>query len=100
MEDSLMPDLPFSARREFAEIQGFGFQLASGGGAQALPTALLATQALVLQSDRQVTVKLGDIVLNPGGIIVVYNGTVATDPPTVTNASGLTANIRGVALGG
>lgn len=98
--DALVPDIPFTGRREFVEVQGFEYTQASGGGAAAIPTSAIGTiQALVLQADKAVTVALGNITLQPGGIVVIYNGTPATNPPTVNNASGSTAAIRGVAFG-
>ena len=98
--DEPVPNLPFAVRREFVTMQSFDVQRATGGGAVALPTTGITTlQALVLQSDKAVTVAMGNISLEAGGMIVVYGGTPATSPPTVTNASGSTATVRGIALG-
>jgi hypothetical protein len=98
--DALVPDLPFVGRREFVKVHGFEDTQADGTTDVAIATANIDTpQALVIQADKAVTVKLGAITLEPGGIIVVYGGTPATNPPTVSNASGETATIRGVVLG-
>ncbi len=100
LSDSLVPDLPLSIRREFAEVAGFENAQASGGGAQAIPTSHIATpKVLVVQCDKTVTVVLGAITLSPGGFIVIVDGAPATNPPTVDNASGSTAKVRGVVLG-
>lgn len=98
--DALVPDVPFSGRREYVEGNGFEYTQATGGGPAVLPVPNLSSiNALIIQTDKQVTVAMGSIVLNPGGIIVVFDGTPATTPPTIDNASGSTARIRGVALG-
>ena len=100
MPDALVPDLPLSIRREFAEIAGFEKEQASGGGAEAIPTSHIGTpQVLIVQADKAVTVALGNITLSAGGFIIVVDGAPATNPPTVTNASGSTAKVRGVVLG-
>ena len=98
--NALVPNFPFVGRREYVEVQGFEYEQATGGGAVAIPTSQIGTiSALLLQPDKQVTVALGNIVLSPGGLILIFDGTPATNPPTVTNASGSTAKIRGVAFG-
>lgn len=98
--NALVPDFPFVARREYVEVQGFEYEQATGGGAVVIPTGnIAALSALLLQADKAVTVALGNITLSPGGLILVFDGTPATSPPTVTNASGSTAKIRGVGFG-
>jgi hypothetical protein len=98
--NALVPNFPFVGRREYAEIMGFEYAQATGGGAVAIPTASIASlQALLLQADQEVTVALGNIVLSPGGLILVFDGIPATNPPTVTNASGSTTLVRGVGFG-
>lgn len=98
--NALVPNFPFVGRREFTEIIGFEYQQVTGGGAVAIPTSNIATlQALILQTDKAVTIAMGNIVLSPGGLILVFDGTPATSPPTVTNASGSTALIRGIGCG-
>jgi hypothetical protein len=98
--NALVPNFPFVGRREYAEIIGFEYAQSTGGGAVAIPTASIAAmQALFLQADQEITVALGNIVLSPGGLILVFDGAPATNPPTVTNASGATALVRGVGFG-
>jgi len=98
--DEFIPDFPFNARREFVETQGFDYQQPSDNTATAIPTSKITTmQAMILQSDKLVTVAMGNITMNPGGLIVLYNCTPATNPPTVNNNSGSTAKVRGVAFG-
>ena len=98
--DALVPDLPFQGRREFVEIQGFEYTQADGTSDVAIPSSSIATpQALVIQADKAITVDLGEVELEAGGIIVIYSGTPSTNPPTVSNDSGDTAAIRGVVFG-
>lgn len=98
--NALVPDLPFVGRREFVEVQGFEVTQADGVANEPVPTASIDTpQALILQSDTAITVDLGAVALEAGGIIVIYGGTPSTNPPTVTNDSGDTAAIRGVVFG-
>lgn len=100
MIDALVPDIPFAARQEFVQVRGFEYPQDTGGGAIAIPTSTVTTiQALLLQTDKEVTVALGNITLQPGGLIVIFNAVPATSPPTVTNASGSTAKIRGAVFG-
>lgn len=91
---------PFATRREFAESAGFEYDQASGGGAVALPiTQIGSPTALALTVDKAVTVALGNITLAAGGLVLVIGGAPATNPPTVTNASGSSAKVRGIVLG-
>lgn len=97
--ESFVPNLPLSLRREFPEIDGFEVVVANGA-TDPLPSAHVATpRVVILQSDKAVTVTLGTIALQPGGFIIVCDGTPATNPPTVNNASGSAATIRGAVLG-
>lgn len=99
---------PLVRRLELDESQGFVFEKATGGGYTAVPTGELATvQALVLTSDQDVTIRLNGqsdagVALVAGGVLAIVDATInagATTNVTVTNASGSTANIRGVAAG-
>lgn len=100
MPNALVPDIPFVGRREFGEIVGFEVNI-GGGGTDALPVdRISAIEALIVQTDKEVTVDLGEILLQPGGLIVVYNGSPAVSPPTVANAGETTAKVRGAAFGG
>lgn len=100
LPDSLIADLPLSYRREFAEIAGFEKEQTTGGGASAIPTSHIATpRFVVVQADQAVTVAVGTIALSAGGFIIIVDGTPATNPPTVDNASGFTAKVRGVVAG-
>lgn len=98
--DSLIQSLPFSVRREYSEIAGFEKEQVTGGGAIAIPTSHIGTPGVtVISSDTVVTVALGNITLSAGGFIIVVDGVPATNPPTVDNAGGSTAKIRGVVAG-
>lgn len=95
-----IPEFPFVVRRDYGEAAGFEYDQADGSGPVAIPTSQIGTlKTLALTVDKAVTVSLGDIVLEPGGLVLIYGGVPATSPPTVDNASGDTAKIRGVALG-
>jgi len=99
LPDSLVPDLPLSIRREFAEIAGFEKEQATGT-TEAIPSSHIATpKVIIVQADKAVTVTTGTIALDAGGFIIIVGGTPATNPPTVNNASGSTAKVRGVVLG-
>lgn len=98
--DSPLPELPLTVRQTFSNQEAFDYQQVSGGGAVAIPITKIATpQAIVLTADQTVTVALGSITLGAGGFIVIVNGTPSTNPPTVTNASGNTTEVRGLGLG-
>ncbi len=97
--ETFVPNLPLTLRREFAEVDGFEVQVANGA-TDPLPSAHIATpRVVIMQSDKAVTVTMGTIALQPGGFILVVDGAPATNPPTVNNASGSTATIRGAVLG-
>jgi hypothetical protein len=97
--NALVPDLPFVGRREFVKVHG-SEEVIADSDTLALPIGSIDTpQAVLLQTDKEVTVTLGAITLEPGGIIVVYGGTPATVPPEVENNSGDTASVRYVVFG-
>jgi hypothetical protein len=99
IEESIVPPLGLSLRREFAEVDAFEVQIADAA-TDPLPSAHITTpRAVIVQTDVEVTVTLGAITLQPGGYIIIADGTPATNPPTVNNASGGTATIRGAVLG-
>ena len=90
--DSLIRRLTVDQSQSFDEL------LASGGGAVALPISQVGTVTLlVLTGDQIQTYAPGAITLNAGGVIVLFNATGATE--TLTNASGTTANNKGLAGG-
>lgn len=97
--DALVPDLPFVGRREFVKVHG-SEETVADGATLSLPIGSITTpQAVIVQSDKAVTVTLGAITLEPGGVIAIYSGTPATVPPTVDNNSGETAAIRYAVFG-
>ena len=89
---------PLIRRLTVDQSQSFDELLASGGGAIALPIGQVGTVSiLILTGDQIQTYTPGAVTLNAGGLIVLFNATGATE--TLTNASGVTANNKGIAGG-
>jgi len=90
---------PIIRRVVVDDVQGFYYQLASGGGDVALPTnQIAALDVLVVQAlERATTVKLPSIALDAGGVVIVCGGTPTT--PTIANASGQPVTVQGVGGG-
>ena len=89
---------PLVRRLTVDQSQSFDELLASGGGAVALPIGQVGTVSLlILTGDQLQTYTSGAITLNAGGLILLFNATGATE--TLTNASGTTANNKGLAGG-
>lgn len=103
IKNLIMSALPYTRRLEFAQAVAFDYTQADGASFVAVPFAPITTiQALVLRSDKDVTVRLNGqtdagIPLNAGGILIVYDS--AMTGATVRNQSGDTASIDGAALG-
>lgn len=103
LDDAALPGFPLVRRTEPTESQSFVVQRATGGGFVALPTGELTTiSALILTSDQAVSIRLngvaGEITLNANATLVLHDVGLTT-APTVSNSSGSTATIRGIALG-
>lgn len=103
VDDVPVSSFPVIRRLEPPEAQSFVVQRATGGGFVALPSGELTTiQTLVLQADQTVSIRLdgaaGAITLNPNAILVIMDGNL-TAAPTVSNASGATATLRGLVAG-
>ena len=89
---------PLIRRLTVDQSQAFDALLASGGGDIALPIGQVGTVTLlILTGDQVQSYKPGTITLNPGGVIVLFNATGATE--TLANASGTTAQNKGLAGG-
>ena len=89
---------PLIRRLTVDQSQSFDELLATGGGDIALPIAQIGTVTmLILTGDQVQSYKPGTITLNAGGVIVLFNATGATE--TLANASGVTANNKGIAGG-
>ena len=89
---------PLVRRLVVDDVQAFDYQKATGGGDIALPTNQIAALAalLVRTLDQPATVKLGNIVVNAGGIVIVFDAAPTTS--TIANASGSPTTVQG--LGG
>jgi hypothetical protein len=104
-----LPGYPVIRRLEVDENQQFKYEKTSGGGFSALPLDQLGEiQALLLESDQQITLRLdgqsdAGIVLNPGGLIFLMDVDIdagaGASNASVENASGSTANIKGIGAG-
>lgn len=89
---------PLIRRLTVDQSQSFDELLVSGGGDVALPVAQIGTLTLlILTGDQTQSYKPGTVTLNAGGLIVLFNATGATE--TLANASGVTANNKGLAGG-
>ena len=108
-EDGVVkPGFPRVRRISLDEIQTFRVESATGGGFVTLPiTSIDEIQALILQSDQQVTVRLdgqsdAGLVLNAGGLLIILDADIDASAATnvlVSNASGATANLEGLGAG-
>lgn len=108
MFDQLLPNLPYVRRREYDEVRAFQFDQATGGGYVNAPlTGLTTIQALILIPDQAVTIRVGGQTdggapIEAGGLYQL-NGTTLDNSGggavQIDNSSGLTVNVRGIALG-
>lgn len=108
-EDGVVkPGFPRTRRISADELQSFRYEKATGGGYVAVPTNQLdEVQALIFETDQQVTVRLdgqsdAGIVLNAGGLLIIIDADIdagSTTNVTVDNSSGSTANLEGLAYG-
>jgi hypothetical protein len=103
LDDVPIPGFPLVRRTSPTEAQSFTVQRATGGGFVALPTGELTTISfLSLTSDQAISVRLdglaGAITLNANATLVLHDIALTT-APTVSNSSGSTATIRGLAAG-
>lgn len=106
--DQFFPELPIVRRQEYDEVYAFAFDQADGGGYVAAPLAALTTiQALILQPDQAITVRLNiqtdtGTPIEAGGFLVIFGTSINNSSNTgvrIDNASGETVTVRGVALG-
>lgn len=103
VDDAVIPGFPLIRRTAPTESVSFNIQRATGGGFVALPTSELTTiSALVLTSDQAISIRLdglaGAITLNANTTLVLHDVSLTT-APTISNSSGSTATVRGIALG-
>lgn len=103
IDDIPIPSFPLVRRTSPTEAQPFVIQRATGGGFVALPTGELTTiSGLILTSDQAISIRLngvaGEVTLNANATLVLHDVALTT-APTVSNASGSTATIRGLAFG-
>jgi hypothetical protein len=96
--------VPYGRRVEFAQAFAVDYDQASGVSFVAVPasTSLTTLAGVILRSNKTVTVRISGqsdqgITLNPGGILIVFDGTMTG--VTVQNNSGATAHIDGAVLG-
>lgn len=96
-----VPGFPYSRRITLDEGQGFDF-IKADGVASALPVDQIAAvlKVLTVRADQVVTIALGKITLNPGGILLVVDADLGTGAQaTVANASGANAQVKGYGAG-
>lgn len=108
LDGQLMAGMPFVRRVTVDEVQQFMTEQATGGGYATLPvTSLDQLDVLLLQPSQQVTVRLSaqsdqGLVLNAGGFLLIVDAAIAAAAATnatTSNASGVTANLSGIAGG-
>ena len=105
----VLPNFPKVKRLTVAENQSFSHEEATGGGYVALPASELdEIQAMFLETDQQVTIRLdgqtdAGIVLNAGGMLLLFDVDIdagaGASNASVDNASGSTVNLKGT-IGG
>mgnify|MGYP001583608061 CR=1 FL=1 len=89
---------PLVRRLTVDQSQAFDDILVSGGGDVALPISLIGTLSfLLLHVNQTETLKLGDITMSAGGVVLLFNAQNTTE--TLNNASGSDALNRGLAGG-
>jgi len=104
-----LPGYPKIRRLEVDESQQFKYEKTSGAGFAAIPLDQLdEIQALLLESDQQVTVRLdgqsdAGIVLNAGGLLILLDTDIdagaGASNASLENTSGSTATIKGIGVG-
>lgn len=96
-----VPGFPVTKRVSVDESTGrFQVERADGAGAEALPFSEITTASvLIVQTDQALSVALSSLGLNAGGLAVIFDGSITPANATTTNASGSTANIKGIAGG-
>lgn len=96
-----VPGFPVTKRVSADESTGrFQVERADSAGAEALPFSELTTASvLFFQSDQALAVALSSLGINAGGLVVVFDGSIAPANATTTNTSGSTANVKGLAAG-
>ena len=99
---------PVTRRAEVDETVAFEHEEATGGGFVSIPTGELdEINVLLVRVDQQVTIRLdgqtdAGIVLNAGGMLFILDADIdagASTNVTLSNGSGSTVNIRGLAGG-
>lgn len=103
LDDEPVTSFILTRRTTPTKSQSFVVTRATGGGFVALPiTEITTIQALILTSDQPVSIRFdgaaGAVALG-ANVTVAFHGTTWTAVPTVSNASGNTATISGLALG-
>ena len=103
-----LPGFPVNRRIETDEDASFQHEEATGGGFVALPTGEMdEINFLALKTDQQITVRLdgqsdAGIILNAGGLLLIVDADIdagASTNATISNGSGSTVNVKGVAGG-
>ncbi len=103
-----LPGYPKTRRLEVDESQSFSIEQVTGGGYSTLPIQQLGeVQALILEPDQAVTLRLdaqsdAGLEINKGGLIVLFDVTInagASTNATIDNASGSTVKLVGIAGG-
>lgn len=103
VKNLIMSAIPYTRRVEFAQALAFDYEQANGASFVTVPVSPITTiQALILRSDKDVTVRLNGqsdagIPLKAGGILIVYDCEMTA--ATVQNQSGDTAHLDGAVLG-
>lgn len=109
MNDQFFPDLPVVLRREYDEVFAFAFDQASAAATYVnAPLAALTTiQALVIQPDQDITIRLNaqsdaGIPVTKGSIFTLADTDLDNSSNTavkILNESGNVVTVRGVACG-
>lgn len=96
-----LPEFPIRIRQVVDEAERFAYELASGGGATAVPAGQITTAQLVLLRavDQALGLALGTATLDEGGLVLVIKGSMTASSITLNNTSGATANPEGIVGG-
>ena len=105
MDGLAYPGFPLSRRLLVDEVVPLGFEQDAGVGYSSLTALLTLLGVAVLTTDQSLSVRLnnqstGSIPLNPGGLLVIFDGALNTIPfLSVLNSGETNANMNGL-LGG
>ncbi len=99
------PGFPLTRRLQVDEVTPLGYEQDAGAGYTALSGVFASLSVVVLTTDQALSLRLnnqsnGNIPLNAGGLVVVFDGAIDTGTLlSVLNSGGTNASMNGL-LGG